>query len=386
MLFSSANGWVFMLPRVLGVAATLNRWWDIAEAHFQAAIDLAARVGARPELGRSYLDYARMLTARGRKSDRRRAIEFVKQASPIFHELGMEPFVRRTGQLAEALQARVSLAPRRRTVSPANLSARQVEVLLQIAQGRSDQEIADALVLSLPTVTRQVAAIFDKIGVDNRIAASAYALAKGLVTQTPSGGVPEIAAPAPRVGGRGKALPRAMTPPPAEPLLILLVTDMQGSTALIQRLGDSRAHELMRLHNGIIRAAVHRHHGSEVTHTGDGIVASFAAASSAIECAVAIQLAFAEYNQAYPAHPLHVRIGLNAGEPIPIEGGLFGTAVHATFRICTRAQPGQILVSDVVRQLASGKGFAFADRGRVTLKGFSGRFRLYEVAWKEEQT
>jgi predicted ATPase/class 3 adenylate cyclase/DNA-binding NarL/FixJ family response regulator len=386
VLFSSANGWVFMLPRVLGVAATLNRWWSTAEAHFQRAIELAARVGASPELGRSYLDYAHMLAARGRKNDRRRAVEFVKQADAIFRKLGMEPFVRRTAQLAEGLHTRISPASRRRPASAANLSAREVEVLLQMAQGRTDREIADALVLSFRTVTRCVGTIFAKIGVNSRTAAAAYALAKGLVTPTPAGSVPETAVSTHRVVGRGKAPPQDIAPQLAESLLILLVSDMQGSTALIQRLGDARAHELIRLHNDIIREALHRHHGSEVTHTGDGIVASFAAASSAIECAMAIQMAFTQHNQTHPAQTLRVRIGLNAGEPIPTEGSLFGTAVHAAFRICARAQPGQILVSDVVRQLAAGKRFAFVDRGRVTLKGFSGRFRLYEVSWQDEQT
>ncbi len=386
VLFSSANGWVFMLPRVLGVAAALNRWWDVAEAHFQAAIELAARVGASPELGRSYLDYARMLAARGRKSDRRRAIEFVKQAGPIFRELGMEPFARRTGQMAEALQAPVSRVSRRRPASPGHLSAREGEVLRQIAQGRTDREIADALVLSSRTVTRHVGTIFHKLGVNSRIAAAAHAFAKGLVAQVPAGSIPETALPTLRVVRPAKAPPPDLAPPLAKPLLILLVTDMQGSTALIQRLGDTQAHELIRLHNGIIRDALHKHHGSEVTHTGDGIVASFSAASSAIECAMSIQNAFAEHNQAHPTQLLRVRIGLNAGEPIPTEGSLFGTAVHAAFRICARAQPGQILASDVVRQLAAGKRFVFADRGRVALKGFSGRFRLYEVSWEDERT
>lgn len=58
-----SSRWVFLIPRVLGVAAALNQWWDQAEAHFQVAIEVATSIGARPELGRSYLDYARMLAA-----------------------------------------------------------------------------------------------------------------------------------------------------------------------------------------------------------------------------------------------------------------------------------------------------------------------------------
>jgi adenylate cyclase len=120
-------------------------------------------------------------------------------------------------------------------------------------------------------------------------------------------------------------------------------------------------------------------------HTGDGIEASFLSAATAIECAIAMQQAFAKHNQEHPDRPLRVRIGLNAGEPILMEGRLFGTAVHTTFRICGRAQPGQILVSEAIQQLAAGKGVVFVNRGRVALKGLPGRVRLYEVRWVDER-
>ena len=78
-----------------------------------------------------------------------------------------------------------------------------------------------------------------------------------------------------------------------------------------------------------------------------------------------------------------MRVGINAGEPITTEGRLFGLSVHATFRICMRAQPGQILISDAVRQLVAGHSFVFANRGRVTLRGFRGRVQLYYVQWDD---
>jgi adenylate cyclase len=78
-----------------------------------------------------------------------------------------------------------------------------------------------------------------------------------------------------------------------------------------------------------------------------------------------------------------VRIGLNAGEPVAEEGDLFGTAVIEAARIAAAAKGGEILVSNVVRELAKGKEFVFADRGDVTLKGFEEPVRLYEVKWEE---
>jgi class 3 adenylate cyclase/DNA-binding CsgD family transcriptional regulator len=371
VLFSS--GWMCLLPRVLGVTATLNRWWDIAQSHFQTAIEVATSTGARPELGRSYLDYARLLVARGTGSDRRQAIELVQQAAPLLIEPGMPPLARRAARLAEALQAHIPLVSTPRPTYPDDLSAREVEVLLHIARGRTNEEIADDLILGLQTVADHVDNLFTKIGVNNGAAAAIYALEKGLVSQSQP--PKNLATPA--------ALDSVVGEEGVQTLRIILVTDMQGSAGLIQRWGDEQAHAIMRRHNAIIRDCLRVYHGAEITHTGDGIEAAFTSASSAVECAMAIQQAFAQHNQGHPSQSMHVRIGINAGEPIVTEGRLFGTAVHTAFRICDRAQPDQILISDVIHKLVMGKDFALVDRGRVVLKGFPGRLRLYEVRWRE---
>lgn len=162
-------------------------------------------------------------------------------------------------------------------------------------------------------------------------------------------------------------------------LQIILFTDMEGSTTLTQRLGDAKAQEVLRVHNDIVRDALAAHDGSEIKHTGDGIMASFRSASGAIDCAAAIQEALSSYNQSNPDRPLRVRIGLNAGEPVAEGEDLFGTAVQLASRIAARAEPGQVLVSDVVRQLAAGKAFLFSDEGDVALRGFDDPIRLYGV-------
>ena len=117
---------------------------------------------------------------------------------------------------------------------------------------------------------------------------------------------------------------------------------------------------------------------------GDGFMASFSSATEALECAIAIQRAVAARAEEPPDIPLRVRIGLNAGEPVAEESDLFGTAVQLARRICDQAEGGEILVSNVVRELAMGKGFLFADTGEVALKGFEDPVRLYEVRWQEE--
>jgi class 3 adenylate cyclase len=80
--------------------------------------------------------------------------------------------------------------------------------------------------------------------------------------------------------------------------------------------------------------------------------------------------------------PLHVRVGLNAGEPIEEDGDLFGATVILASRIAAKADAGEILVADTVRGLCSGKGFSFADRGDFEAKGFEDPVRIYEVNWR----
>ncbi len=166
-------------------------------------------------------------------------------------------------------------------------------------------------------------------------------------------------------------------------LCTVLFTDVEGSTALTQRLGDARAREVMRNHERITREALRAHGGTELKAMGDGFMASFSSATRALECAVAVQKAFASYSDENPETPIRVRIGLNAGEPIAEDADLFGTAVIMAARLCAHAQPCQILASNVVQELAAGKGFAFSDRGEAVLKGLDKPVRLYELHWRE---
>ena len=164
----------------------------------------------------------------------------------------------------------------------------------------------------------------------------------------------------------------------------ILFTDVEASTRLTQRLGDAQAQELLRTHNTVVRDALRAHGGSEIKHTGDGIMASFVSASHAIECAIAIQRGVAAHNQGNPAAAIGVRVGLNAGEPVVEEQDLFGAAVILARRVCDIANAGQILIPGALRHLVSGKNFLFEDRGEATLRGFEDPVRLCEVLWQEK--
>lgn len=161
----------------------------------------------------------------------------------------------------------------------------------------------------------------------------------------------------------------------------ILFTDIEGSTALTQRLGDAAAMTVLHAHDETVRAALGRHAGSEVKHTGDGLMASFRSVSDGIGCAVEIQRALAGATDG-SAVPVRIRIGIAAGEPVTQGGDLFGAAVQLAARLCSRAEPGGILVSGAVRDLALGKGFDFRKRPPLRLKGFADRVQAFEVGWQ----
>jgi class 3 adenylate cyclase len=162
------------------------------------------------------------------------------------------------------------------------------------------------------------------------------------------------------------------------PFRTVLFTDLVGHTEMMSRLGDERGRAILRQHEEITRNVLKEHGGTEVKTMGDGFMASFGSVTKAVECAIALQRAFAERD----GEPLSVRVGLNAGEPIEEDGDLFGATVILASRIAAKAEGGEILVADTVRGLCSGKGFLFADRGEFVAKGFEEPVRVYGVSWR----
>jgi adenylate cyclase len=104
-----------------------------------------------------------------------------------------------------------------------------------------------------------------------------------------------------------------------------------------------------------------------------------------VACGIAIQKALFSHNQKHPDTRINVRIGICAGEPVEEDQRLFGSTVQLTSRICDKAQPDQILVAPVIRDLCLGKQFSFTDQGEFALKGFDQPLRMYEVIWQEPQ-
>jgi len=109
----------------------------------------------------------------------------------------------------------------------------------------------------------------------------------------------------------------------------------------------------------MLRRALDNRGGNEVENGGDSLLASFASAAGAIECALAIQESFAPIASLYQSAPVRVRTGISAGEPVMAHVGLFGKGVEEAKLLCDRAHPGEVLVMAAVRELCLGRGFAF---------------------------
>ncbi len=165
--------------------------------------------------------------------------------------------------------------------------------------------------------------------------------------------------------------------------ITVMFTDMVGSTALTQTRGDAVAQQVVHAHNNIVRDSLTLFNGKEVKHTGDGIMAAFSNTSNGVEAGAHIQMKVAAHNQDNPDLPLHIKIGINAGEPIAEDDDLFGTTVQLTARIVDKAKSEQIFVSETVHGICAGKEFRFANRGPHALKGFKEKVTLYELIWDE---
>jgi predicted ATPase/class 3 adenylate cyclase/DNA-binding SARP family transcriptional activator len=161
-------------------------------------------------------------------------------------------------------------------------------------------------------------------------------------------------------------------------VLTVLFTDLVGSTNLLSSLGDDAADELRRSHFSVLRRAIDDHRGREVKSLGDGLMVAFPSARQAVACAAAMQEAVSAEGDG-----LGLRVGIDAGEPIPEDQDLFGTPVVVARRLCDVAEGGQVLVSDVVRMLCGRRlGLPLEALGPLELKGLDEPVLAHAVRWK----
>ena len=141
----------------------------------------------------------------------------------------------------------------------------------------------------------------------------------------------------------------------------------------------------MSAHNRIGREAIRRFGGNEIKHTGDGLMVSFPQATQAVDAAIEIQRGAEIHTRNAPELPLHVRIGINAGEPIQEEDDLFGTPVQMAARVAQHASSDQIAVPQLVKELCRGKTVKFNSVSSLEFKGFDEPIAVFEVIWRENE-
>ncbi len=286
--------------RPLGMlAATLERW-DEAEELFQEALEMNTRIGARPYVGRTQSDHARMLLARGGPGDKERAIRLLSEALDIFQEIGMK------WDVEQALKLKVK------------------------AQGIDLSDIGT----SIDTVAREALAEQPDL--------KPHAAPDGTVT--------------------------------------IMFSDIEGSTAMADRLGDAKFMEVLREHNAIVREQIKANAGFEVKSEGDGFMVAFQSAAKALACASAIQNSLVARNGS-AEEPVQVRVGLHAGEVIKEGEDFFGRNVIMAARVASQAHGGEILSSSVVKALVAGSDVSWGESRTVELKGLSGKHEIWAVEW-----
>jgi pimeloyl-ACP methyl ester carboxylesterase/class 3 adenylate cyclase len=155
-------------------------------------------------------------------------------------------------------------------------------------------------------------------------------------------------------------------------LATVLFTDIVDSTAKAVELGDARWRELIERHHALIRRQLVRFQGTELNTAGDGFFASFTGPARAVRCACAITDSVRDLG-------IEVRAGLHTGECELVDGKFGGIAVHIGARVAAQAQAGEVLVSSTVKDLVTGSGITFRDRGLTQLKGLADEWRLYAV-------
>lgn len=156
-------------------------------------------------------------------------------------------------------------------------------------------------------------------------------------------------------------------------LATVLFTDIVGSTARAEQLGDQRWHNLLDAHHTTVRRELVRSRGNEVKSLGDGFLATFDGPARAVRCAQGIA-------EAVRPLGIQVRSGLHTGEIEITENEVQGIAVHIASRVAALAEPGEVLVSRTVRDLVAGSGLRFDERGRHLLKGLQEPMDLYAAS------
>jgi len=159
-----------------------------------------------------------------------------------------------------------------------------------------------------------------------------------------------------------------------------MFTDLRGYTSFVERAGNAAGAELISDYGGLVRECVAAHGGAEVKTEGDAFYVVFPSASAAVVCGLAIVDAAAGATAARPERPIHIGVGVHAGEVVEHGDTFIGSAVNVAARVCAVAKSGEVLVTSTVRGVTQGSiPVSFTPRGRKRLKGITDPVELFAV-------
>ncbi len=252
------------------------------------------------------------------------------------------------------------------------LTPREHEVAALVADGLTNREIAERLVISERTAEGHVEQIRNKLGFRSRSQIAAWAAGGGVAVSAPTATTGDAAArPA---GASDRAEGRTRT---------FLFADLRGYTDFVERHGDAAAASLIGEYRVLVRERISRSAGAEIKTEGDSFYVVFPGARQALDCALGILRDADAHNGRKPGRPMHVGIGIHAGEPVEHEGQFVGSAVNLAARLAQNAGPGEVLLSDVVRGLLRTSGIPPTQEREIRAKGVAGPVRAFAVAWAE---
>jgi class 3 adenylate cyclase len=169
-------------------------------------------------------------------------------------------------------------------------------------------------------------------------------------------------------------------------MMTIVFTDIEGSTEMMERVGEQQWLEMMSAHTKLVRGVVARHGGEVVKSQGDGFMLVFRSVLSALTSAIELQHAMSRSDARDDRHALRVRIGVHTGNIFQLEDDFLGRAVVLAARITGRARGGEVLVSAASKEYTERvRRWDYGPSTSLSLKGLAGAERVYSLDWRAAQ-
>jgi adenylate cyclase len=166
--------------------------------------------------------------------------------------------------------------------------------------------------------------------------------------------------------------------------ITIVFSDIESSTERATSMGDAAWMKVLAAHNDIVQTHVAKWDGTVIKNQGDGFMLTFGGARRALRAMIDVQRDLEQYALDHPDRGVRVRVGVHTGEVIAEEGDIFGKHVMFAARVGGLADGGEIVVSAIVREIASARGdLGFGEPRVVSLKGIEGEHAVYPLLWRE---